>query len=93
MTSSKIGVDTAANEPLEVWRENSIQYSLHSLVAGRIAAELSGRAAERALCQDDFFRFDLFGRDDDCPMLQGPSGARWKNWESVEGYVLFLIPS
>ena len=29
---AKIGVDTAENEPLEVWRENSIQYSLHSLV-------------------------------------------------------------
>ena len=27
----KIGVDTAENEPLEVWGENSIQYSLHSL--------------------------------------------------------------
>ena len=28
---AKIGVDTAKNEPLEVWGENSIQYSLHSL--------------------------------------------------------------
>ena len=28
----KIGVDTAENEPLEVWGENSINYSLHSLV-------------------------------------------------------------
>ena len=28
---AKIGVDTAENEPLEVWGENSIQYSLHSL--------------------------------------------------------------
>ena len=27
---AKIGVDTAENEPLEVWGENSIQYSLHS---------------------------------------------------------------
>jgi hypothetical protein len=34
---AKIGVDTAENEPLEVWGENSIHYSLHSLVA-------SGRA-------------------------------------------------
>ena len=33
---AKIGVDTAENEPLEVWGENSIQYSLHSL--GRAAA-------------------------------------------------------
>ena len=32
---AKIGVDTAENEPLEVWGENSIQYSLHSLVAGQ----------------------------------------------------------
>ena len=30
---AKIGVDTAENEPLEVWGENSIQYSLHSLAA------------------------------------------------------------
>ena len=28
---AKIGVDTAENEPLEVWGENSIHYSLHSL--------------------------------------------------------------
>ena len=31
---AKIGVDTAENEPLEVWGENSIQYSLHSLGTG-----------------------------------------------------------
>ena len=30
---AKIGVDTAENEPLEVWGGNSIQYSLHSLQA------------------------------------------------------------
>ena len=29
---AKIGVDTAENEPLEVWGKNSIQYSLHSLI-------------------------------------------------------------
>ena len=29
---AKIGVDTAETEPLEVWGENSIQYSLHSLL-------------------------------------------------------------
>ena len=28
---AKIGVDAAENEPLEVWGQNSIQYSLHSL--------------------------------------------------------------
>ena len=32
---AKIGVDTAENEPLEVWGENSIQYSIVSLVLGR----------------------------------------------------------
>ena len=32
---AKIGVGTAENEPLEVWGENSIQYSLHSLIEGR----------------------------------------------------------
>ena len=30
---AKIGVDTAENEPLEVLGENSIQYSLHSLLS------------------------------------------------------------
>ena len=34
---AKIGVDTAENEPLEVWGENSIQYPLHSLAAARLA--------------------------------------------------------
>ena len=29
---AKIGVDTAENEPLEVWGENSIQYSIVSLL-------------------------------------------------------------
>ena len=29
---AKIGVDTAEKEPLEVWGENSIHYSPHSLV-------------------------------------------------------------
>ena len=33
---AKIGVDTAENEPLEVWGENSIQYSLHSLGASLV---------------------------------------------------------
>ena len=37
---AKIGVDTADNEPLEVWGENSIQYSLHSLLAARRLARL-----------------------------------------------------
>ena len=32
---ANIGVDTAENEPLEVWGENSIQYSLHSLGKSR----------------------------------------------------------
>ena len=31
----EIGVDTAENEPLEVWRENSIQYSFASLHLSR----------------------------------------------------------
>ena len=44
---AKIGVDTAENEPLEVWGENSIQYSLHSLLnhfvdnTGRAATEFT----------------------------------------------------
>ena len=40
---TKIGVDTAENEPLEVWGENSIQYSLHALVGPRAAADGSQR--------------------------------------------------
>ena len=36
---AKIGVDTAENEPLEVWGENSIQYSLHSLIAKRTSVQ------------------------------------------------------
>ena len=35
---AKIGVDTAENEPLEVWGENSIQYSLHSLASTAAAS-------------------------------------------------------
>ena len=44
----KIGVDTAENESLEVWGENSIQYSLHSLVPERAAAEAGRAGAEAA---------------------------------------------
>ena len=40
---AKIGVDTAENEPLEVWGENSIHYSLHSLVVNSRRAA-AGRA-------------------------------------------------
>ena len=40
---AKIGVDTAENEPLEVWGENSIHYSLHSLAL----AEMQGQAGAR----------------------------------------------
>ena len=36
-----IGADTAENEPLEVWGEDSIQYAIVSLVAG-----LEGRVVE-----------------------------------------------
>ena len=46
---AKIGVDTAENEPLEVWGGNSIQYSLHSLVDTRRASlRLSADAAASA---------------------------------------------
>ena len=37
---AKIGVDTAENEPLEVWGEDSIQYSLHSLLKLRLLLRL-----------------------------------------------------
>ena len=40
---AKIGVDTAENEPLEVWGENSIQYSLHSLGAPRFCVICKAR--------------------------------------------------
>ena len=35
---AKIGVDTAENEPLEVWGKIQIHYSLHSLVFRNAAA-------------------------------------------------------
>ena len=40
---AKIGVDTAENEPLEVWGENSIQYSLHSLLMLLLARLVASR--------------------------------------------------
>ena len=56
---AKIGVDTAENEPLEVWGKNSIQYSIVSLATaqqavscaagwarGRELPALSGRFSE-----------------------------------------------
>ena len=45
---AKIGVDTAENEPLEVWGENAIQYSLHSLVTTETAAQ----HAQEHFCAD-----------------------------------------
>ena len=42
---AKIGVDTAENEPLEVWGENSIQYSLHSLVTTAAGGSAQGERA------------------------------------------------
>ena len=45
---AKIGVDTAENELLEVWGENSIQYSLHSLVTTETAAQ----HAQEHFCAD-----------------------------------------
>ena len=45
---AKIGVDTAENEPLEVWGENSIQYSLHSL--GPTASARRRRRRRSARC-------------------------------------------
>ena len=39
---AKIGVDTAENEPLEVWGENSIQYSLHSLGTSVVDLRIPG---------------------------------------------------
>ena len=47
---AKIGVDTAENEPLEVWGKNSIHYSLHSLGPPQRGAPgaRAGALAERA---------------------------------------------
>ena len=42
-------VDTAENEPLEVWGGNSIQYSLHSLKATRFLSEARRAASSRPL--------------------------------------------
>ena len=38
---AKIGVDTAENEPFEVWGENSIQYSFVSLIAAATARKVA----------------------------------------------------
>ena len=37
---AKIGVDTAENEPLEGWGENSIQHSIASLVRSAVGAHI-----------------------------------------------------
>ena len=60
---AKIGVDTAENEPLEVWGENSIQYSLHSLVARVVRKSLAARENARV----DFYA---------CPRLVCTCGAK-----------------
>ena len=44
---AKIGVDTAENEPLKVWGENSIQYSLQSLGVNAWVARESARRRGR----------------------------------------------
>ena len=44
---AKIGVDTAENEPLEVWGENSIHYSLHSLAPEVPPEELEKQLAQK----------------------------------------------
>ena len=46
---AKIGVDTAENEPLEVWGENSIQYSLHSLIVQQSSHPEASPVAEGAI--------------------------------------------
>ena len=43
---AKIGVDTAENGFLEVWGENSIQYSLHSLIWIATCAPVAASADE-----------------------------------------------
>ena len=67
---AKIGVDTAENEPLEVWGENSIQYSLHSLVPPMGAGAVLGRApslfpalaSATLLCKALIAEFDFIKR-------------------------------
>ena len=70
---AKIGVDTAENEPLEVWGEISIQYSLHSLVSAEQLTERNLEGCERAnpmeligirpeSLQKKFVRFDFHER-------------------------------
>ena len=68
---AKIGVDTAENEPLEVWGEISIQYSLHS----------SGRQISRGsrilffAAGDIIEKFGVRGAT-----LEGVRGTRWQQW-------------
>ena len=57
---AKIGVDTAENEPLKVWGENSIQYSLHSLTASGARCRgctMDGRELSYAFLATPFFFF------------------------------------
>ena len=85
---AKIGVDTAENEPLEVWGENSIQYSLHSLPRGHLRYEHgwvdtvptdeSERAAPRARVEGT--RHWLSSHPQDGVRRRCPAGSRRLDW-------------
>ena len=54
---AKIGVDTAENEPLEVWGQNSIHYSFASLIpsAARTPQPLAFGVAGASVSVEGFF--------------------------------------
>ena len=66
---AKIGVDTAENEPLEVWGENSIQYSIVSLLVRR--GLLEGRPVD----QRDAGGWGLSGRLSAARLDSSPHGS------------------
>ena len=74
---AKIGVDTAENEPLEVWGENSIQYSLHSLTCTEVLAEPARLTTELADILNSGFRRIGAMR---CSL---PAAQRYLDWQAV----------
>ena len=78
---AKIGVDTAENEPLEVWGENSIQYSIVSLGVPSRAAR--GRTASSRRCSRRACRSSSSTRRR-CPSRRSSTGAALRRRMHIE---------
>ena len=79
---AKIGVDTAENEPLEVWGENSIQYSLHSLPPMPETAQQMLKTPRHDCASHLFSRLHLNGVAP--PLLSPPLPPRNLSDKSIE---------